>query len=623
MCGIAGIVGRPDDLSISGRLDAMHARQRHRGPDDEGLWLGRTGDSAVGLAHERLAILDLSPGGHQPMVTDDGRHVLVFNGEIYNYRELRVELEANGVRFKSSSDTEVLLHALAEWGATALSRLNGMWAIAWLDRVSRRLVLARDRFGVKPLYLYESGGRHYFSSEIKAILAGSRDRFRVRPEVASRYLRQSLLAAQPSTFFDGIALLPAGTYVSFDLDQPSMPEPVPYWTLSRTDTLAGRTVAERVLALRELLTDAVRIRLWSDVPVGVLLSGGLDSSSIATLMQRVLGKDANLHLISAVSDDRRYDEQPFIDTMTDYLGCKSHKVNLRFSPDEAFRLLDEVTDANDEPLHSFTAVAHYLLMKHARELGITVILSGQGADELLCGYKKYSIFQLQSLLRQREWAKLTRTFVDLARRSTLFPQISYAEAKRYLPRYAHGTAPLGHRLRASEGVLDVGLGGQSVIERQVADVYHLSIPSLVQYEDRMSMAFAREIRLPFLDYRVVSMLIPTPMDLKIREGWPKWILRKAMEPFLPPTVAWRRDKMGFANPQSVWLRRDLRPKVERMFRQPMLTADLGLIDQTRLGSLYTTYCGQTSGGSVDYREIWNPLALEVWARRYESSLAPL
>jgi len=526
----------------------IHA-QAHRGPDDQGRWLGQAGRYRITLGSCRLAILDLSPAGHQPMLSPAGRHVLTYNGEVYNYRELRSELEQDGVVFRGRSDTEVVLQALIRWGDAAPGRFNGMWALAWLDLDAGTLLLSRDPFGIKPLYYYEGPQGFYFGSEIKAILLGSGERFSVSPIAVMRYLQQSLLDAQEQTFFAKIQLFPPGHNMRIDLHagKSLAPSLKRFWTFPSLDPSNG-SASECIGSMREIFTDAVRLRLRSDVPVGVLLSGGLDSSSIATVMRSLLGASDGLLLISGVSEDRRYSEEPFIDRVSKYLGCETHKVRLR--PHQAFDLLDHVTWFNDEPILSLSSVAHYQLMERAREIGIKVILSGQGADELLCGYDKYVGFYLQSLVRDGAWSTALRVLTGFAGRGTILSRFQLSEAKRYLPR---AICPkeidiLGPLLKGGRFLLEVGLGDGTLVDRQAADISQFSIPALVHYEDRMSMACSREIRLPFLDPRLVSAVLPLPPDLKLRHGWTKWVLRKALEGSLPPEIAWRKDKQAFTIP---------------------------------------------------------------------------
>ncbi len=599
--------------------------QRHRGPDGEGSWTGKVGGFQVGFTHNRLAILDLSEAGRQPMFLPDGSHALIYNGLVYNYKELRTELEAHGVRLRTQCDTEVVLWALATWGESAVAKFNGMWSLAWLDLRAGRLMLSRDRFGIKPLYIYRSRNALYFASEIKGILAGSDERFAINPVAAGRFLEQSLLDAQQETFFSAIEAVPAGHNLVYDLKSGARLEPrsYSYWSPASEANVNGN-LAERIEEVRETFADAVRIRLRSDVPVGVLLSGGLDSSSIAAVMRRVLGPDADLHVMSAISDDGTFDEKPFIEQMARHLGCPVHWVRLRGDPAEWFRLVSDVIYSNDEPIFSFATVAHYLLMQEAKGLGITSILSGQGADELLCGYLKFTGFYLGQLVRQGHIATAARVLAGFARRGTVLRQFEFSEARRYNPLLRRvGIDIRGPRLMEANCTMPTGLGNGGVIGRQHADLYQFSVPGLVHYEDRSAMAWSREIRLPFLDYRLVNLLLPLDPQWKMRDGWTKWIFRQAMKDWLPQPIVWRKDKQGFINPQSEWLKHELRPAIERfLLREDLLIVRNGLIDRGALARRYQAYCAQPPlRGAYSFKHVFNPIVLELWARRFESQLS--
>jgi asparagine synthase (glutamine-hydrolysing) len=623
MCGIAGVISTERDFGCAEATTRMIGELRHRGPDGEGSWSARVGNCEIAFGHLRLAIIDLTEAGHQPMFLPDGSQGLIFNGEVYNYKELRSELEQLGVAFRTQSDTEVVLWALATWGEEAFKKFNGMWAIAWIDLRKRTLLLSRDRFGIKPLYFWWRNGALFFASEIKAILAGTAERFAVNTQVVGRFLHQSLLDAQPQSFFSGIEALPAGHNLRLSLDGAAGSQVVlsSYWTLAHEDGFAH--YEEGIEAVRATFLDAVKLRLRSDVPVGILLSGGMDSSSIAAAMRQTLESDADLHAISAVSGRPEFDETPFIESVSRHLACPVHYVLLRHSPAEWFDLLDSVIYANDEPVGSFSPVAHYLLMKEARRLGITVILSGQGGDESLCGYFKFLPFYLQQLSKGGHWLSALRVLSGFLRNGTVLSQFEISEAKRYLPRFAR---PLeidicGPRLQSHNFALPTGLGDGSLADRQRADLERFSVPHLVHYEDRTSMSWSREIRLPFLDYRLVELLLSLGPEWKIRDGWTKWVFRRAMEPYLPESIAWRRDKQGFTLPHGEWLKHELRPKIESLIDGEMLSADLGLIDRQALRRRYNAYCKQPANrGSISFKDVFNPIALEIWLRRFEGSI---
>jgi asparagine synthase (glutamine-hydrolysing) len=624
MCGIAGIVTPGRYEGIAQALTRMSAAIRHRGPDADGDWSGVVGARTVALGFRRLAIIDLSDAGQQPMFLPDRSHGVVFNGEIYNYVELREELAALGASFRTQSDTEVILWALSLWGEAAFDRFNGMWAIAWLDQSAQRLILSRDRFGEKPLYYYrDNDDQLFFASEIKAILIGTGRRFAVNPIVVGRYLGQSLLDAQDETFFAEIRALPAGHNLHFDLKNGRLDAtPQPYWSFA--SDRVRRPITDQIAEVRETFLDAVRIRLRSDVPVGILLSGGVDSSAIAAAMRHALGRDADLHAMSATSEDRRYDESPFVEQVARHLRCPIHYVKLVQDAARWFELLDQVTYSNDEPIGSFSTVAHFLLMERARELGITVVLSGQGADELLCGYLKFLGFHLNGLVRRGHPLAALGTFASFVRRGTVVRQFELSEAKRYMPRFVRPREIdiRGPALQESDSRLDVSLGAGDLEARQRADLLRFSVPALTHYEDRSSMAWAREIRLPFLDARLINLILPLAPELKLREGWTKWILRKALEDLLPAPIIWRKDKQGFINPQSEWLKHELKPQVETMLAGEMLTARRGLIDQAALRRRYAAYQRQRPDrGRISFKDIFNPIVTEIWARQFADHLA--
>jgi len=556
------------------------------------------------------------------MASPSGRQVLVYNGEVYNYVELRRDLEGLGIEFRSHCDTEVVLHALKVWGQGAFERFNGMWGLAWLDQDTGELLLCRDRLGVKPLYWHHSNGQLLFASEIKAILAGSDHRFAVNPTVVGRFLQQSQLDAQEQTFFTDIEALPPGCCARFDLRSPAPLAPAVhrYWTPPQIPLEGAPPSLE---AVRETFMDSVRLRLRSDVPVGVLLSGGLDSSAIAAATQCATGRGADLHLLSVVSDDPRYSEDPFIDLMAAHLGTAARTSRVRVTAGELFDLLPSAIRFNDEPLGSLANVAHYLLMQRAKELGVTVILCGQGADELLCGYLKYWGFYLQSLYQRGRWLTALKVFSDLTRQGTQIRQFRISDAKRYLPRMLRPREIdiRGPRLKEVQSLLAVGLGPGGVVGRQLADLSRFSVPALLHWEDRMSMAFAREIRVPYLDYRLVTMLLPLAPEWKLRDGWSKWIFRKAMEPYLPKETTWRKDKQGFVTPQSEWLKGELQSRVRALIDGELLTSACGLVDQAALQRRYAAYCRQPADrGAISYKDIFHPIALELWMRQYEGVL---
>ncbi|MDB5053865.1 MAG: hypothetical protein JWM44_1915 [Bacilli bacterium] len=623
MCGIAGLIST--GLHRTDMLPIVQSVQGHRGPDSCGLLQNRMERWNVTLVHQRLSILDLSSAGHQPMQAYNGKDYIIFNGEVYNYKELRVELIQLGYKFRSDTDTEVILTALIHWGPDeAMNKFNGMWAFAWLDQRKQRLIMSRDRVGIKPLYYYLDGQNCYFASEIKTILALVPHKFKLNVNIVGNYLLQSIMETSTETFFEGIMQIPAGYYGELDLKKNELQLDLrSFW---KVPVHNERPLSENVLVeqVRDLFMDAVKLQLRSDVPVGVLLSGGVDSSAIAAVMANILGKEANLNIFSAVSLDSRYDESPFIDIMAKQLNQDVHKVVLDFKPEQAFAYLEQLCWFNDQPVGSFSNVAHYLLMKEAKEKNVTVILSGQGADELLCGYKKFLGFYLQNLFLHKQYGTFTKVLGSFIKQGTMINQFNLGEAKRYLPALLKPKEIdiRGPRLCDYEAVF-LGLqSGTSLIQRQALDIQQFSVPVLTHYEDRMSMAWSREIRVPFLDYRLIEMLVPLPAELKLKNGWSKYIFRKAMEPFLPQQIVWRKDKKGFANPESEWLKHELKAGVLEYFTKDSLIFKFGLVERAPLLKKYELYCRQSSDrGVISYKDIFNPMALEIWLRKFEKYIS--
>jgi asparagine synthase (glutamine-hydrolysing) len=626
MCGIAGVVTK--SRPVSKILSLANEIQSYRGPDANGTWEGSCNRWQIGLAHQRLSILDLSAGGAQPMTSSDGNSFLVYNGEVYNYKELRTDLEQAGYGFNGHSDTEVVLKALQHWGLeNALKKFNGMWALAWYDAVRSRLVLTRDRFGIKPLYYFIEGDTLFFSSEIKTILGMSNSRFNINTQKVGEFVKQSLLEIDHRTFFEGIKKILPGHFSVIDLSKNSTLtiQPHQFWSIPQEEVQEPESRDDLLFEeIRELFIDAVRIRLRSDVPVGVLLSGGLDSSAIAGGMHHILGSGDQITALSAVNSYKQFDESSHIDRMTRYLQCQSRTVELDLQPHVLMNMLGKVIWHNDEPIGGFSNVAHYLLMQEAQRTGITVLLSGQGADELLCGYKKFLGFYIGELLRGGHFVDASTLLWKFWRQGTILSQFEMKGAKRYLPAFLKPTELniAGIRLQSDFCSVGMGLGSAvTLLQRQIQDVQRYSIPILTHYEDRMSMAMSSEIRLPFLDFRFVEKMLALPARLKINNGWTKYAFRRSMAKDLPFETVWRKDKMGFDTPESEWLRRELRPHVLKLFQEDCLMYQWELVDRVALINKYEQYCRESvNRGVISVKDIFNVISLETWLRTFEGSL---
>lgn len=620
MCGIAGLIVRRKENPID-IVSSMLLLMRHRGPDDDGAFVEFVeGVGWLGLGNNRLSILDLSPCGHQPMQSPDGRYVLIYNGEVYNYREIAKELGNDPILDISSGDTAVVLAALIKWEAEAFKKFNGMWALALYDRVRGTLLLSRDRMGVKPLYVYRDEQQFIFASEIKAILCACRQRLKVNREVAARYLLQGLLDAQAETFFERVLHFPPASFAVIDLRETFAGSPTyqTFWCHPFERALGDLEGSPPAEELRETFIDAVRVCLRSDVPVGVLLSGGIDSSSILGAIGS-MGMLDNISVLSVVSDDPESNEESFIDIMANYTGCQVLKFEAHRDP---LKLLDELPEAcwfNDQPFGGFSSLAHRNLMRMARDRKIKVLLTGQGSDEQLGGYNKFLYFYLQDRVRSGEYRNAARVLMDFVRQRTVIPEFSCREAKRYLPSFLRC---LGNRYLGGcfEDVnpMDTTLGG-NYQEREWRDIRYLSLPALLHSEDRMSMSCSVEMRVPFVDYRIVELLGRTPPSDKLSAGWTKAIFREAMEGIIPKQIQYRKDKKGFNVPEEKWLRQPLQSRLSRAFEEPMLAEVSGYIRRPALQRMYKGFLGGSR--LVSAGDIFRVYCFEVFLRCFEAFIS--
>lgn len=617
MCGIFGIISKKDNL-IDESFDAMGKYLQHRGPDANGKSHIVIADTQVYLGHVRLAILDLSDNGLQPMVSICQNYTLIYNGEIYNYVELREELEKNGCVFQTKTDTEVVLKALIHWGSEAFNKFNGMWGLAFFDKRKEELWLSRDRFGVKPLYYAQFGETLYFASELKSILVGAKKKFKLNHNVIYQFLTHSLLEYGVETFFEQIYKVPAATYLKFDIKKCypiTAKDFQPFWHYPKSQAQdASISESDLIMEMESLFTDAVRIRLRCDVPVGVTLSGGIDSSSITCKMRELMGNQT-LNTFSIINDEKMYDERYFIHQVSNKFPTNAIQANMSLNTDSLLDTYQKIVWFNEQPVLSFSSVGFYYLMQLARQNGVKVILSGQGADEILCGYRKYLYFYLYQLMCNKKLLTGIKTTFDFLSNGTLLSQFNLHDAKRYFPLWLRQQQKsyLGAALKNIH--LSSMLGSSCVmIDRQIQDICSTSVPSLLHYEDRLSMAEGIEIRLPFLDYRLVEFSLKLPTKLKLRDGWSKWIFRKAMEKVVPPEIIWRKDKQGFSIPQQIWFKNEFRKSVSNIFSQPMISEALNLVDSGSVRSYFNLFCKNKSG--VSFREVYNPFALEMWLKQY-------
>lgn len=604
---------------------------QHRGPDDHG-WLaygdsaerGRqplTGSSRLLLLHRRLSILDLSEAGWQPMHSPDGRYHVAFNGEIYNYLELRQELKSHGHCFRSDSDTEVLLAAWAQWGTDCLNRLVGMFAFALLDTRRQTLHLVRDFFGIKPLYYCTARGGIGFASEIGPLLELPGVSRRVNPQRLYSYLRFALTDHGAQTMFADIGQVPAAHYLELNLSDPTLPAPTRYWSpeLTEPSSLSFEQAAEQV---RESFLESVRLHLRSDVPVGAALSGGIDSSAIVMAM-RQLEPDLELHTFSYVADDPSLSEEHWVDIVGKAAKARVHKV--RPGPQELVADLDRLVRIQGEPFGTTSIYAQQRVFGLAKEAGIKVMLDGQGADELLGGYPHYSAARLASLVLQGrlgEAVRLERKLRQLPGRSdswklalghllptSLEPFARRVVGKELLPQWLNPAWFEMQRLPTKR----LNHGNRNVLREELRlTLSETSLPMLLRYEDRNSMAHSIESRVPFLTPEFVNLVLNLPESYIISpDGTTKSVFRAAMRGIVPDVILDRKDKIGFQTPERRWLE-VLAPWIEQRLRGEAVQQ----IPALRPEGLRQEWQDVRSGRRAFTPRVWGWINLIAWAEAF-------
>ena len=628
MCGIGGIVALDGfDPQI---LVGMTHLVSHRGPNGFGFAYIQPGADAkteiihnenraprqqhpaIGLGNRRLSILDISPCGSMPMQIQGGAYTITYNGEIYNYKEIREELEKDGHRFRTGTDTEVILHAYQAWGEDCLQRFNGMWSFALWDRPKQRLFCARDRFGVKPFYYATTERRFLFGSEIKQILFASAMPRRANAQVVYALLEWGLMDHSAETFFEGIYQLPGGHSLTLDLREALSPVVRRYWEL-QVEPQGKLNPEEATEEFHHRFKEAVRIRLRSDVPVGVCLSGGLDSSAILCQAKEIAPEE-QFQTFSACFEDRGIDEREYMQAAASATGSVSHPIFPKGR--EFWEEIQSLIFHHDEPLGAVSTFSQWSVMRGAKQQGIPVVLGGQGSDEALCGYQKYRYFYFWHLLQGRD-PKLFREIILWLRNGTS-THGRFAAATRYLPTALRRKFSPAERLCNAEFQENTSFSGAklgaagSIAERQKIDLTYTSIPPLLRHEDRNSMAHSVETRHPFLDYRLVEFAVNCPADLKLRDGWSKWLLRNAMQGILPEKVRLRKTKLGFDAPDAAWMRLGLQNGHRDLWDTPKLRMERFLHASNLAGECKKFLSGSTT--ALPAGSLFAAISLELWAQ---------
>lgn len=519
MCGIAGIIGpSPSEAA----LDEMLKVQHHRGPDHTGSFID---GGYAALGHNRLSIIDLSAKANEPFVDNSGRYYLTFNGEIYNYKELREELKSS-YEFRTISDTEVLLAAYIHWGKECLEKFNGMFAFAIWDSTEKQLFAARDRFGVKPFYYTVHNDHFYFSSEIKA-LQGATGEHSMNKKAWADYLSYGSYGMPSETFFENIIQLPGGHYLEFSKGKLHIEQWYDFVSRvkNRKEELSFEQAKEAYL---ELLKDSIKLRFRADVPVAFNLSGGVDSSLLLGLVNLFEDK-RNINAYTFYTGDERYDELPWVERMISTTENPLKKI--LFSASEVPEVAATIARLQDEPYGGIPTLAYSKIFSQARKDGVKVLLDGQGMDEQWAGYDYYTSRQentIQGVGRNNPF-----------RTNVLAPEFAALAEKSSYPE------PFDNRLQ----------------NLQYRDLFYTKIPRALRFNDRISMAYSTELREPFLDYRLVEFAVAQPENFKINNGTGKFLLREILKPMVPKDISYA-PKRPLQTPQREWLAEDLRPFVE-------------------------------------------------------------
>lgn len=666
MCGIVGGINLAGKVISTSLISRMACALRHRGPDDEGYLLGNTAmghHRLVGgqdtpqevfssrylyspqgvisdiseesrynlaLANRRLAIIDLSAAGHQPICNEDGTVWIVHNGEIYNFRELRRELQSLGHRFVSDTDTEVIVHAYEEWGEEGLNKFNGMWAFCIWDSKKQKILCSRDRFGIKPFYYYFDGEQFLFASEIKALLQADIPKQANERRIYD-YLTFGMVDHTQETLFHKIKQLRGGEYLELNTKTRELTIKR-YWDIDLDRKLSGISHEEYPQRFYELLEDAVRLHLVSDVPLGSCLSGGLDSSAIVCLVDKLMreegmkipGSDMQ-KTFSARYEDPRHDEGPFIEQVIQKTHVDAHFIYP--TGEGLLKEMEQLLYHQDEPFGSTSIYAQWSVFKLARLSGVKVTLDGQGGDELLAGYHGYFGSFFAELLKTGQWFRLFEEIRSYAivhgysevqglARAALWLLPERAESLlRSLLRLTRERSWLRRdfvRRIASDHPLRIAKGKSIFDNHLYTTLILFSLPSLLRFEDRNSMAHSIESRVPLLDYRLVEFAFAMPAEEKIHHGVTKRILRDALKEILPEPIRTRRDKIGFSTPEDMWLRTTMKGFLTELIASESFRSR-PYFNVKQVKKLFEAH---TEGKRNFSNTIWRIINLELWLRRF-------
>ena len=611
MCGIIFKIS-DQEIDTSNLIKAENFQQ-HRGPDHTGSKKIKINSKHLYFSHQRLSILDLSSDANQPMVDSITGSTLIFNGEIYNYLELKDELKQFKINFTTSSDTEILLYYLIFFGPEkTCKKINGMWSFVFYNKKKNKVYFSRDRCGEKPLYYHIDKKKLIVASELKTLAIACGKKFKLNKQYIYDFLELSLIDINDNCIFNGIKQFKQGNLYSLDLKENYIRlNKKSFWNLNDKKKVFPN-LENRI---KSLFFESIKIRLRSDVKVGIMLSGGLDSSAITSIAKEI-DKNYNFQLLSFVNNSKKFDETKYVEQLEKFLNVKSLKITLPDNIDKYFDLLKEASKKIDVPIPGASNLAHYHMMKEAKKNNLKVILSGQGADESLCGYKKYLFVYLINLIKKKKFIKFFQTTFSFFMNQTIFFQFNMNETKRYLGKKRE--CFYGSFLNKVNKTSIYSIG-QNVRSRQIDDVNRFSVPSICHLEDRMSMLNSIEVRYPFLDNNLMELFISLDDEKKIYRGWTKYIFRKTFEKFLPKEIVWRKDKNGFSTDFDEKINNEQYYDylTKNYFNENAITFKENIINKDNFLDIFKRFY-KSNDKQLSPKKIFSIISLEEWLQNNKS-----